>query len=177
MTPTSRDGHSRLLPALLWAHLRCRRSPGAQPIKEAVIRIFAWFNLRLGLPAPLLNLYAAPNCRLPMYVFVGFSVFLCVFQLMMAGPFGTIRYWQSGGHSRGLPRSAPGGPIRFPRKISPRSGGAFCCLLVGISGCVMLFRSRESGLMKRLVLTIAILLGLAAPAWAGFAEGAQPVQP
>jgi len=64
--------------------IRCRRSPGAQPIKEAVIRIFAWFNLRLGLPAPLLNLYAAPNCRLPMYVFVGFSVFLCVFQLTAA---------------------------------------------------------------------------------------------
>ncbi len=35
----------------------------------------------------------------------------------------------------------------------------------------MLFGSREPCLMKRLVLTIAILLGLAAPAWAGFAEG------
>ncbi len=50
-------------------------------------------------------------------------------------------------------------------------GRAFLCLLVGISGCVMLFGSREPCFMKRLVLTIAILIGLAAPAWAGFAEG------
>ncbi len=35
----------------------------------------------------------------------------------------------------------------------------------------MLFGSREPCLMKRLVLTIAILIGLAAPAWAGFDEG------
>ena len=30
--------------------------------------------------------------------------------------------------------------------------------------------------MKRLVLTFALLLGLAAPAWAGFAEGVNPEQ-
>ncbi len=35
----------------------------------------------------------------------------------------------------------------------------------------MLFSSREPCLIKRLVLTFAILIGLAAPAWAGFAEG------
>ena len=35
----------------------------------------------------------------------------------------------------------------------------------------MLFGSREPCLMKRLVLTIAMLIVLAAPAWAGFDEG------
>ncbi len=43
--------------------------------------------------------------------------------------------------------------------------------MVGTKGCVMLFGSREPSLMKPLVLTVAILIGLAAPAWAGFAEG------
>ncbi len=46
-------------------------------------------------------------------------------------------------------------------------GRAFLCLLVGTVGCGMLFGSREPCLMKRLVLTFAILIGLAAPAWAG----------
>ncbi len=50
-------------------------------------------------------------------------------------------------------------------------GWAFLCLLVGTVGCSILFSSREPCLMKRLVLTFAILIGLAAPAWAGFAEG------
>ena len=35
----------------------------------------------------------------------------------------------------------------------------------------MLFGSRETGLMKRFALPAAILLGLAAPAWAGTVEG------
>ncbi len=48
---------------------------------------------------------------------------------------------------------------------------AFFSLLVGTVGCAMLFRSREPRPMKRLVLTFAILIGLAVPAWAGYAEG------